>query len=1155
MAKIFGREKAAMTPFMVARLSLSTLVAVCIQPALAAAGNRGETKIEVHEHLGLTWTGEVVTYPFSAEKDRCTAASVKLSGPQGPQACQLSEVVLWPGTGFVQSAKLSFVVAKLEPQTTQTYTVSSSPTPAVQKAKTDLAILTKTGHVETTTAKFGVRLLVGEKSYDPAAAPADVPAPVLGMRLADGTWFGGSRMFGSTRITSYTARIIDSGPVFARAGCLYTYADGNTLEVTIRLSAGGRGLIFETKVARQKPDDGWDLRFTPGLPALTLQFPKEAAGRQSGAKSIENSNWLERPVSAYAAGTLTKLSPWGDWWNEFTQPDVYLQFADGRRELALVRCSPQRWVLPVEGGDAPFGHFERKAIPLIKQADGSVALRVDNASGVRIWSVSEGDDPQKKFARYPQLKGPASGPPLGLDAVKDLVLDWPDGAEKHPWLIISATEMSRAAKTNPDALSRFTSEHAVNAMEETLSRMGEFDLMRGVGNLAGQYDAIIDSDLMTPQKRKLLRARMAYLAYHAASPANWSSERGYRSGNPNMTIAHTLNQGVLACLLKDHPMARQWAEGPTRRMRDWLDKTVDDDGYWNESSHYARVSISKLMFYAIAAQQAGFGDFLSDPKFKKMGMLYERLLTPGDPQRELPVRAVRGQPKPSGPGLYPRVSAPHGRGERGDRWGLGGLLAKAYLKLDPQYSAVMQWSWKKTGMTYIMGEGMGGQERLYSDPNLPAEAPHWRSEFIRRLGYLFRSGTGTETESFLLFISQFATNPDGEIWPSETGAISKWFARGVPISGEFNGYPYANLHSMLLSRVMPAASYKPGSTAPPTGFTGQASQDGFVALPRLDYASARFELTGTWSRVFSIPDATPAFPPTPKAGSLPMTWQRQLMSVNDDDPDGISYIILRDTVGGKQPTQWHFWTLSEKIGTPAEAADRAKFLADAPGRKILGPRALKGDRFTALGQFGMDLEYYVAGPAGTPRHTVRYGLKPAAADVPSFFEYQDLLQLTLPGDGSYYVAMFPRRPDEEVPTFATSPDGRVITISGDWGTDYAFLSNDPVTAKIGEFSFQGTAASIQNRGSGLVLALGGQGTVAANSFALTAPFGASLRVGSAALTIDMPADHPAGRIDVVAPGGWKLREGRGVTLTKEPTGSYKLGIPAGKTTVELVGAD
>jgi hypothetical protein len=1108
-------------------------VCVLLLPALAA----GERKIVVTEHLGLTWSDEVVSYPFSAEKGRCVAGSVKLTGPNGPQACQLSDVTLWEGTKSVKSARLSFVVARLAPQTTQTYAVSSGK----HNAKTDLAISAKPGRIEATTARFGVRLLVGKKSYDPAAPPAKVPGPVLEMRLADGTWFGGSGMFGSTAIASYDARVVDSGPIFARVRCLYTYADGNTLEVVTRVNARGRGVIFETDSAKDKPGDGWDLRLTPGLPALTLQFPREAAGRQSGAKRIEKTGWLQRAVSEYAAGTITKLTPWGDWWNEFTQPDVYLAFVDGKRELSLVRRNPGRWVEPVKGGEARFGYFERKTVPLVKQAGGVIALHVNNAAGVRAWSVSEGDDPKKKFAMYPSLKGPASGPPPGLDAVKDMVLDWPDGAEKHPRLIMNAAEMSRAAKANPDAWKRLASERSVKALEGFLGRMGEFDLMRKIGNMAGQYDAVIDSKLLTPAQRKLIRARMAYLAYFAAGPANWSPGRGYRSGNPNMTIAHTLNQGVLACLLRDHPMAKAWATEPTRRMRKWIDKTVDADGYWNESSHYARVSISKLLFYAIAARQAGLADFLSDPKFKKMNMLYERLLTPGDPQRELPVRAVRGKPKPSGPGLFPRVSAPHGRGERGDRWGMGGLLARAYLKGDPEYSAIMQWSWKQAGMTYIMGEGMGGLERLYADSSLPAKAPRWRSERIRRLGYLLRDGVGTDSESFLLFVSQFATNPDGEIWPSETGAITRWFARGVPISGAFNGYPYSNLHSMLLNRVTPAGGYEPGGKAPPTGFTGRAQQEGFTVLPRMDYASAAFKLTGAWSRIFSIPKTTPAFPSVGKAGGLPMTWQRQLMSVKDDRADGVSYIILRDTVGGKQPTQWRFWTLSKKIGS-----------GEAPGRKIVAPRELKGDRFTAVGQFGVDLEYYVASPAGTPRHTLRYGRKVAAADVGSFFEYQDMLQLSMPGDGSYYVALFPRKPREKPPTFACSGDGRVITIRGGWGTDYTFLSKEPAAAKVAGFSFAGTAGSIQDRRSGLVLALGDKGTVAGKSYALTAPFGASLRVGPAALTIDMSTDHPASEITITAPGAWKPPKDRGVTLTKEPDGSYKLSVPAGTTTVKLV---
>ena len=86
--------------------------------------------------------------------------------------------------------------------------------------------------------------------------------------------------------------------------------------------------------------------------------------------------------------------------------------------------------------------------------------------------------------------------------------------------------------------------------------------------------------------------------------------------------------------------------------------------------------------------------------------------------------------------------------------------------------------------------------------------------------------------------------------------------------------------------------------------------------------------------------------------------------------------MIRDSirgVKGGQPTMWQMWNVSEKIGTPEEARDVAKFLADKPGNKCLPARELQGDRFTAVGQLGVDVEYYIASPADTPRHTLRWG--------------------------------------------------------------------------------------------------------------------------------------------------------------------------------------
>ena len=173
--------------------------------------------------------------------------------------------------------------------------------------------------------------------------------------------------------------------------------------------------------------------------------------------------------------------------------------------------------------------------------------------------------------------------------------------------------------------------------------------------------------------------------------------------------------------------------------------------------------------------------------------------------------------------------------------------------------------------------------------------------------------------------------------------------------------------------------------------------------------------------------------------------------------------------------------------------------------------------------------------------------------MPKFSEYQDLLQLTLPGDGSYFVALFPRKPDEQVPSFTSSGDGRVITIKGKWGRDHVFLSKERAEVKGADYSFSGTAASIQDRGaSAIVLALGAEGTVATKGFSLTAPFGASLRTGVDHLTIDLATDHPPGEIVVAAPGRWKLRGGGGVTVSEHKPGNIRLGIPSGAVRVELL---
>ncbi|MHB9025898.1 MAG: hypothetical protein ACYC7E_17295 [Armatimonadota bacterium] len=111
-------------------------------------------------------------------------------------------------------------------------------------------------------------------------------------------------------------------------------------------------------------------------------------------------------------------------------------------------------------------------------------------------------------------------------------------------------------------------------------------------------------------------------------------------------------------------------------------------------------------------------------------------------------------------------------------------------------------------------------------------------------------------------------------------------------------------------------------------------------------------------------------------------------------------------------------------------------------------------------------------------------------------------------------------------------------------------------------SFKGTAGSVQDRTSGLVLSLGAKGEVRYKAFGLTADFPASLRARGNALTVELPSTlqppafglaqpFPGGTVTVTAPGEWALAKPQpGVTLAKTAAG-WTLTVPPGVREVQL----
>ncbi len=1143
-------------------------VAVILALVVSAAA-AGEYDIAIREPLNHRWTCEWVTVPFSMEKGACHRDSVRLAGPGGSLPVQLADLELWPGSDHVKTGTLAFVVGELAPLATNRYTVTYGPSAAsAQAPETDLVIKQEPDRVEVTGRLFGTRLLLGKRTYDKPLPAADVPGPLLGMRLGDGTWFGGSRLYGDTPIAGYDARLVESGPVFVRVECLYRYADGNTNRVAIQFNSQGNRLYFETGVERESLTNGWDLLLA-GLPPLAFQFMPEQGTQQPSVSPIKG--WRERAVADYPAGLISRLVAWGDWFNEYTQTTLFLAFLDTRPKAAPAPGDPAPPV-PVVAEDAPDGRElvirrldagawvtppaspqdrDKADIPLMKAADGSLFLRMCNKAGARTWTVGENPSYRAKLQRVMRSSNVMQDELEDLDVVRQMVLDWPEGDARHPSLFLDPADFQEALTRNPDVRKSLLN---VEKLREMLGSYVFFDTMRQGAEVICLYDAIIDSDLISPAEKRLFRAQMAYLAYRLASPANWSTERGYNSGNPNMTVAHSVNQGLAACVLSDHPMARTWNALPSRNMNQWMDR-LDAAGYWPESSGYARVSESHFVNYAIAAQRAGLQDFLSDARFKRMVLYFERTLTPPDPQRLMK------------DGVKPRVSPPHGRGGNGNSVGLGGAVAKATAKLDPDLSRILQWSYAATGFSPFGNESMAGYELLRTDRSLPTQRPDWRSEYLPNVGALFRGGVGEPEENYLLLVMKYATNPDGEIWPSEVGALTLWFEHGRPLARVFpagSAYPY--LHGLMLNRVMLATNYEPGKQTP-AGYTGQEERTGLALLPRLDYAAHRYQWREPWSGVLPAPPpAVHAFPVVKREGVLGtngVTWQRQALYVRDAWFAGKNYLVLRDTVSQDQPTQWQFWTLSKGLtsvdGAAAASGEAAPAAAAEPmamPEPILpAPVELTGNRFLAKGQFGLDLEYFIASPTDTPRHTMRHSYAaPQSGAVAGFQCDQDLLHLQLTGKGVYFVALVPRESGEPAPVFEKSADNTIIKVHGTFGTDHVFVSAAARESALGDISFSGTAGVVQDRTNGLAIALGAAGSVRCRDFGVTASEPVCLQVAGKTMTISLPAGHATATVTVTAPGGWSLiPKYKDIGLSSPRKSVLEFEVPSGETEFELSG--
>ncbi|HJN14813.1 MAG TPA: hypothetical protein QGH10_04955, partial [Armatimonadota bacterium] len=956
------------------RLALAALVVIAVVALGQPASSAGERRIRLNDHINRQWSSELVSHLLVFDPGTCHQSSLTLSGPTGDVAFQLSEVER-DAEGFIISTRLSFVTdLPALGEVIYTLRYGSDREGPGRLPQTDLVIEEGSESVQLTTKQAGARLLSGARRL-PSARPArEVPGPVLGLRALDGKWIGASSLYGGRAVVAYEAELVDAGPVFATARVVYTFADGETLAVRAKVVAGQEVVFLESESNTHAPEGGWRLNLSRGYPSPVLSVRAEHDRNKWGLSGgAEMGDIGHGELAKEPPGAVYWLTPWEDWWDGMTRTVFSLRSPSSDTVLAVGSHDPgawndPAWMRPDRRHLYPFvpeDHWERrlfKAMPLVKGDEEEISLQCPAHIGVRKWFVGfvpKHEDPDLSYLAAVALHDSRYGCQT-LNTAKDYVLSWGPGPETvHPHVYVSRREAAEArGKLGSDvgaiegpfyryyrkddgerwrvsgrALMQHMVDSAYWAPRHTMTleaNSNKFDLMRHSPMLVNLFDALMASHELDEAERDLLRAQIAFLGYRLDSPYVWDLERGYAGDPNNMHMSYMCNLGLVACAIPGHPMARAWADKAIKWVETRMNECVGEQGVWTvENPHYSNVSLSSILPFAIAAQNAGFRDFLKDGKLRSWATYMVRQLTPRDPRygnvRSLPPEQVQ---------------------DRAERAGLAGVIAKATADSDPGFSEVMQWAWNEQGNPSAIADGrMTGFEGVVTDTSLGAAEPEWRSQRFPGASVIMRHGLGTPDEYYLAL--PICERPAHGYYLSQPGGVTI-YGKGKPLALAFSGaHEVCTSESFLTNTVSVART--PGASveerAENKGYIGRSQVTDFSAMPRQDYALAAFHLDQPLpvrpayrSKLPALPTGWPRLVKQATSGGA--AHKRQVLFVKGAQAHDATYFVFRDTVEGGQPTVWNMWTLSQKLGMTDETRDLEAFLSDAPGNRMTSAREL-----------------------------------------------------------------------------------------------------------------------------------------------------------------------------------------------------------------------
>lgn len=997
---------------------------------------------------------------------------------------------------------LSFVAA-LKKNQSVTYTLQASATDRSGENSTVTSQVI--GDIlEIGNDKFTLRVpKVHSQAFPTPMKMGQVPVPLLGIKHAGKSWYGGSHFATARQFASYAFNLVENGKASITYEARYRFAPTGEYVCRIQVSHTLPYPLFTEEFDFGVMTAGQDflvLDIASGWSPDTYRHiwcgfgGGEMAVGQNATGGVATS-----PLSSYIS---EKATAWAKWpalqprpYNPGPPSTIFLDNVTHtgsfgpRAAVGLSNASQSIYILPMHGGiwrramsmtvwNDPSGGV-KIALPISTRylhestettGDGNPFFTglhdpgVPPSYGRRMWAlcIDLSDDAVANVRTETGV--------IGLDRYKNWILNWQyDASKTFPRsettpALVNRLRNSLNSHPEKDKLktcyvitgnTQQATDNANTALKALRqSHEGRFLIWAFIayrepdfGQVAIRAEDALSCPSLASSLRDELRLRLAFLSHFYAEPDIVPMGSGAHLGTMNMRV-HRLLAGIeFASLLPDHPSYDYWMEHYRVVTGFSLGTMETVGGAWHEPPLYQTYGPTRALSTAQVILRNG-GVFDYGPKGYWARLLqYNADITMRDPRY-------------AGKRIFPGIAD-------------GGNTLEAMFGIG---QGVVESSDPASAKFFSYMHGLVGIHGILSrSNNFGSDNPDFSFLYMNDVGIEYRDLTTTYIPGFGVSFRAHSNSPDETALNFRCGYTrSHWdaddmnvilYGKGAPLSPGHSYQYWGGPIDALGSRYNQCRMVDV-TKGPANGRIHSDIQDyGFGA--NADYALGRMYFSGE-----ELGD-----------GKGEMEWRRQILFLKSPRPTGANYFVMRDMFTGYEGapastgrTAWWNWlNLGDagKVKVNGRAFDPAQVAVHAVTPESSWP-ALTGNTIEMGTDYGASSWFWFATPTAP---TIKAVMKEDFVVAPA--DYQRDFQSLVPGipttsdketktifriqgntDNGFCYVIYPRKGSEATPQCSRLTPGVLKVVTSE-STDFIFVGGEAFDYDAGGIRFTGKAGAVR----------------------------------------------------------------------------------------------